>query len=659
MKRFLLLILALAACFATISAREVYTLNNDWRFFFQEENSSDEARHVRLPHTWHNDPLAPTTGLYRTTGNYRRSLYVPAEWRGRRLFLRFRGVQSVADVFVNGSHVGEHRGGRTAFAFEITECINFGSDNTLLVSVSNACHNDVLPTSTEENLYGGIYRDVELIVTHQTTISPLYYGTEGVIVRPKSISTERVEGDITIALLGKKERETSLSIDIVSPDGYVATTQNIKTKIDGKTITVPFTLNTPELWSPHSPKLYRVRVATGGDTVSVTTGWRNIEVTPEHLLRVNGRRVYVHGVALNHDCAHSAAALTETHYADALRSIRGMGANAVRSLAGPHAQTLYDECDRRGMLVWVDSPLAQSPFLSDIAFYDTPRFKANGEEQLREIILQNCHHPSIAMWGIFSLMRGRSKSLLDYIGSLNKLAKSLDPSRPTVACSNQDGDINFITDLIVWHQNMGWESGSIDDLNIWQQALLDNWKHLSQAICYGEGGNLGLAGENHTRRNYSQHRLPESWQTRFHEGYAARVDETLFWGIWLNTMFDFGSSRYRTGLRNTGLMTHDHTQRKDAYYLYKTLWHDRRPTLHIVGKSAPIRSRNRQAVRIYSSQGAPTVLVNGDTVAVRQRSIGVFVTDSLTLSGRNHIEAHTADCRDSMTLVIGNYLRRH
>jgi beta-galactosidase len=124
-------------------------------------------------------------------------------------------------------------------------------------------------------------------------------------------------------------------------------------------------------------------------------------------------------------------------------------------------------------------------------------------------------------------------------------------------------------------------------------------------------------------------------------------------------MFDFGSSRYRTGLRNTGLMTHDHAQCKDAYYLYKTLWHDRRPTLHIVGKSAPIRSRNRQAVRIYSSQGAPTVLVNGDTVAVRQRSIGVFVTDSLTLSGRNHIEAHTADCRDSMTLVIGNYLRRH
>ena len=650
--------LAVVLCVAGLSAREVYTLNNDWRFFFKEENSSDDARYVRLPHTWHNDPMVENGDRLSSTGNYRRTLHIPSSWRGRRLFLRFGGVQSVADVFVNGAHVGEHQGGRTAFAFEITDRVFFGSDNTLLVSVSNNYRNDVLPTSTEETLYGGIYRDVELIVTAPTTISPLYYGTEGVIVRPTSVSTERVEGEITVALLGRKEAHTTVSVDVVSPDGYVATTKSIKAKIDGRNLSVPFALENPELWAPHRPNLYRVVVAAEGDTVSVTTGFRDLRVSPESQLTLNGRRVYVHGVTLNHDCAMVGGVLSEEQYKADLASICNMGANAIRSVGGPHAQMLYDECDRRGLLVWVDSPLVQSPFLSDIAFYNTDRFKANGREQLREIILQNCHHPSVAMWGIFSLLRGRSKELLDYVKELNKLAKTLDPVRPTVACSNQDGDINFITDLIVWQQNLGWESGSVADLDIWQQALHNNWKHLSQAVCYGEGGNINLYGEGIKGRTNSPHRIPESVQTRFHEGYISRLDETLFWGIWVNTMFDFGSTRYRTGLRNSGLASHDHTQYKDSYYLYKTLWSDRKPTLHIVGKRATVRTRPRQAIRFYSSQGEPLVRINGDTIPVRQTAIGIFTTDTLTLSGRNLIQAQTSDCTAEMTLTIGNYLRK-
>jgi beta-galactosidase len=111
MKRYILILLAVTAFFAESAAREVYSLNNNWRFFFKEENSSDEARFVRLPHTWNLDALSEGGSYRQTVGNYEHSLFVPAEWRGKRIFLRFGGVQSVADVFVNGSHVGEHRGG--------------------------------------------------------------------------------------------------------------------------------------------------------------------------------------------------------------------------------------------------------------------------------------------------------------------------------------------------------------------------------------------------------------------------------------------------------------------------------------------------------------------------------------------------------------------
>ena len=150
MKRiFATLLFVFAACAA--GAREVYPLNEGWRFFFKSENTSDNARHVTLPHTWNTDPRS-AGGWLETTGNYQNDIYIPGEWASRRLFVKFYGAQSVADLFVNGRHAGTHRGGAAAFAFEITDYVRFGEDNALLVVVSNGVRDDVLPTSTDMNL---------------------------------------------------------------------------------------------------------------------------------------------------------------------------------------------------------------------------------------------------------------------------------------------------------------------------------------------------------------------------------------------------------------------------------------------------------------------------------------------------------------------------
>ena len=112
----------LALCtVASVSAREIYSLNNGWKFFYASENSSDNAREVTLPHTWNIDAFVGNGAYRQATANYTRTLFVPSEWQGKRLFLRFHGVQSVADVFINGRHIGDHYGGYTAFAFEITD----------------------------------------------------------------------------------------------------------------------------------------------------------------------------------------------------------------------------------------------------------------------------------------------------------------------------------------------------------------------------------------------------------------------------------------------------------------------------------------------------------------------------------------------------------
>lgn len=659
MKRYIATLMLLAAC-AFAQAREVFPLNEGWRFFFKSENSSDNARHVTLPHTWNTD-TGGTGYFLETTANYQNNMYIPAEWATKRLFVKFYGVQSVADVFVNGYYVGGHKGGGTAFALEITDKIRFGSDNALLVVVSNNYCDDVLPSSTDMNLYGGIYREAELILTEKTAVSPLYLGSDGILVRQNSVGEDRVEGEAEIHLVTGGENSCVLTLDITAPDGSRVFSKRQKARLDGKPVTIPFSVDAPRLWSPASPALYRVSVSIGDatvtDSVAVRTGFRSIVATPAGGFAVNGSRIPIHGVTLYHDNAISGGALIAPDYEADLGHIRTLGANALRSAVMPHAQYLYDRCDELGMLVWVDAPFHRSSFLGDVAYYATPQFEQNGLQQLQEIIAQNYNHPSVVMWGIFSRLWTRGNDVTPYLGKLNAAAHALDPSRPTVACSDQDGNINFITDLIVWRQDVGWRKGTTDDVTVWRDQLQKGWSHLRSGICYGGSGFIGhksYTAQAAPRANW----MPEERQTHFHEQYAKNLqNDSLFWGTWINNMFDYGSVRRPYGVNGAGLVTIDRRERKDAFYLYKALWNKEEPTLHITDKRRTLRDGERQAFHIYSSAGAPTLLAGADTLAVTEYATCQYRTDSVSLRGTVEIKAIAGPLRDSVTLRVGNVLK--
>lgn len=659
MKRYIATLLLLAAC-ASVQAREVFPLNEGWRFFFKSENSSDNARHVTLPHTWNTDTGACGYFL-ETTANYQNDMYVPAEWASKRLFVKFYGVQNVADLFVNGYHVGAHRGGSTAFTFEITDKIRFGEDNALLVVVSNNSRDDVLPASTDMNLYGGIYREAELILTGKTAVSPLHLGSEGVLVRQNSVTSALVEGEAEIYLTSAGESTCMLTLDITAPDGRKVFTKRQKTRLDGRPVVIPFSIADPQLWSPSSPALYRVTASIGEETVTdsvtVRTGFRNIQVTTAGGLTINGERIPVHGVTLYHDNAISGGAVLAQDYDADLQQIRDLGANALRSAVMPHAQYLYDRCDEQGLLVWVDSPLHRSSFLGDVAYFATPQFEQNGIQQLQEIIAQNYNHPSVVMWGIFSRLWMRGDDVTPYLRRLNDTAHEMDRSRPTVACSDQNGGINFITDLIVWRQDVGWRKGSTDDVAVWHNQLQKNWSNLRSGVCYGGSGFIGhksYTAQAAPRSNW----MPEERQTRFHEEYVKNLqNDSLFWGTWINNMFDYGSARRPYGINGEGLVTIDRRERKDAYYLYRALWNERKPTLHIVDKRRSLRDRNRQAFSVYSSVGAPTLFVGADTVAMTQYAACQYRSDSVEIQGIVQVKAVAGEQCDSVTLRVGNVLK--
>ena len=176
LRRTFTVLFAAAFSMQVLAQREDKLINQDWSFRFSHQVNASAARRVDLPHTWNaQDALGGKHDYKRGIGNYTKKIFIRPEWQGKRLFLRFEGANCVSNVFVNGKHIGEHRGGYGAFVFEITDKVEYGKENTLLVRVNNGEQLDVMPLVGDFNFYGGIYRDVHLLLTDNLCISPLDY----------------------------------------------------------------------------------------------------------------------------------------------------------------------------------------------------------------------------------------------------------------------------------------------------------------------------------------------------------------------------------------------------------------------------------------------------------------------------------------------------
>ncbi|MFI3248547.1 MAG: glycoside hydrolase family 2 TIM barrel-domain containing protein [Rikenellaceae bacterium] len=673
-KTLLFTILSLFVALSTLSAREEYSLNSGWRIFSAVEGSGDAARSISLPYCWSQSLSTPVS---LTTANYLRNIYAPQTWRMKRVFVKFSGVQSVADVFINGKHIGEHRGGGTAFVYEISQYLKYEDDNILTVRVSSAPQNDLLPTSVEHEIYGGIYRDVELIVTPRTAITPDFYGADGLFVTTQKADAGGVSGEVAVRFVSDGSVERRVELSIVDMDGVEAFNRVInKSKIDGTSpLIVPFSIKHAKLWSPTSPDLYRVKVSINSvdksegqeDMVSVVTGFRTIEIAEEDgvpgAVRVNGVPTLMRGVTLYHDHPSNGGVISELAYEQDVDMVKELGANAIRSAIVPHDRYLYSLCDKQGLMVWVDTPLSRSPFFSDVAYFPTKRFEENGMQQLREIIYQNYNHPSIVMWGIFSMLNSRGDDFMSYIKELNNEAKSIDKNRPTVALSDQNGDMNTVTDLIVWRQNIGWDKGLFSDIGLWSSKLHSDWGNFRSGVMYGEEGTMAHQID---RSNLAECRtdsrkgwFPESRQSAMHETYTQVLgSDSLFWGMWLPAMFDFKSSRSELGERVNGLVSFDRVGRKDAFYLYRALWNSERPTLHIADRRARYEGGMTQTLRVYGSDTiAPIAYIGADSLEMKNVAPAQYILEDIQVSGPTKVVVKQGELSDSVELIYGSPLR--
>ena len=628
--------------------RQDILLNNDWNFRFSHQVQKGTEVRVDLPHTWNaQDALSGKIDYKRGIGNYEKNLFIRPEWKGKRLFIRFEGVNNIADVFINRRHIGEHRGGYGAFIFEITGKVEYGKENSILVRVNNGEQLDIMPLVGDFNFYGGIYRDVHLLITDETCISPLDYASPGVRLIQDSVSHRYAKVRAIVDLSNGSSGNQEVELNVRLLDGQRVVKEGTKNvNLSGNEVMqqeLTFEIDQPHLWNGRQdPFLYQAEVTLfrNGqmvDRVTQPLGLRFYRIDPDKGFFLNGKHLPLQGVCRHQDRSEVGNALRPQHHEEDVALMLEMGVNAVRLAHYPQATYFYDLMDKNGIIVWAEIPFVGPGGYNDKGFVDLPAFRANGKEQLKELIRQHYNHPSICVWGLFNELTELGDNPVEYIKKLNVLAHQEDTTRPTTSASNQMGDLNFITDAIAWNRYGGWYGGTPADLGKWLDRMHKDHPKICIAISeYGAGASIYHQQDSLVKTVPTSWWHPENWQTYYHiENWKTISSRPYVWGSFVWNMFDFGAAHRtegdRPGINDKGLVTFDRKVRKDAFYFYKANWNREEPMLYLTGKRNTVRTQRLQIITAFTNQAGAELFVNG-------KSYGKAIPDSYAILEWKNVE---------------------
>lgn len=628
--------------------RQDILLNNDWNFRFSHQVQKGTGVRVDLPHTWNaQDALSGKIDYKRGIGNYEKNLFIRPEWKGKRLFIRFEGVNNIADVFINRRHIGEHRGGYGAFIFEITGKVEYGKENSILVRVNNGEQLDIMPLVGDFNFYGGIYRDVHLLITDETCISPLDYASPGVRLIQDSVSHRYAKVRAIVDLSNGSSGNQEVELNVRLLDGQRVVKEGTKNvNLSGNEVMqqeLTFEIDQPHLWNGRQdPFLYQAEVTLfrNGqmvDRVTQPLGLRFYRIDPDKGFFLNGKHLPLQGVCRHQDRSEVGNALRPQHHEEDVALMLEMGVNAVRLAHYPQATYFYDLMDKNGIIVWAEIPFVGPGGYNDKGFVDLPAFRANGKEQLKELIRQHYNHPSICVWGLFNELTELGDNPVEYIKKLNVLAHQEDTTRPTTSASNQMGDLNFITDAIAWNRYDGWYGGTPADLGKWLDRMHKDHPEICIAISeYGVGASIYHQQDSLVKTVPTSWWHPENWQTYYHiENWKTISSRPYVWGSFVWNMFDFGAAHRtegdRPGINDKGLVTFDRKVRKDAFYFYKANWNREEPMLYLTGKRNTVRTQHLQTITAFTNLSGAELFVNG-------KSYGKAIPDSYAILEWKNVE---------------------
>ena len=565
--------------------RKTKNLNDRWQFTGPDGRTVS----VNLPHTWNSvDGQDGGNNYWRGSCRYERELDMPEFQKGEeRVYLEFRGVNASARVCFNDTLVCTHDGGYSTFRVDVTDLLR--ETNRLAVEADNGVNDRVYPQKADFTFYGGIYRDVNLVVVNRRHFALADRGGNGIRITPQVKELDgyvRVQTFTEMDAGGNKsdaalpDDDCEIRIVLLDSDGAVAA---CGTGADC-TLVIP----SVHLWDGlKDPYLYTAvaRLEYHGKTVDEIRcrfGVRTFHVDPEKGFFLNGRSYPLRGVSRHQDWKGLGNAITKEHHQKDMELIREIGANTVRLAHYQHDQYFYDLCDESGLVVW-----AEIPYISE----HMANGRANTISQMKELIVQNYNHPCIVCWGVsneITISTKNKKDMLDNHRELNELCHEMDPTRlTTLACYAMCGPFNrsaHITDLVSWNLYLGWYVPGLF-LNDWWMRFF-HFRYPKRCLGYSEYGCEAMPNLHSGKPRRGDH--SEEYQTIYHE-YMLKCFERnpYLWATHVWNMFDFAADARdqggEAGMNHKGLVTFDRKIKKDSFYLYKAYWSDE-PFVHIAGR---------------------------------------------------------------------------
>jgi len=639
--------------------REEISLLDGWRYQSGAGPSGPERPEfdaaawasVSVPHTW-----ATTDPRTHRDAWYRRHFAVAEADRDRAHYLYFDGVAAIADVYVNGARLGQHRGAYTRFVFDATPHVRPG-DNLLAVRVSNDPQDtaDCLPSGASRRqlyyVWGGITRGVRLLKTARVHVDPTDHAASGVYVTPRNVTEDGADLEARILVRNSEAAVARFeaAASLLDPDGRPVLRLGGRDSAgpgERRVVTLTGRVPRPRLWGPGSPSLYRLEVAitAGGrvvDRVAERVGFRDFRLV-DGGFQLNGNPILLRGVSKHQMSERNLSAVADDEIRADFDLLADLGVNTIRLAHYPHSDLAYRLADEKGILVIAENG------------HSTPvRSKSTGEVITREMVRQNYNHPSIVAWSV-----GNESAYLGVYRYADQVRRE-DPLRAITYASNT-GEMRLPGDafsFIAHNRYPGWYKGAPWDFEFKAYEM----RYLTEA---GGGAVVSTHADYAAARHVVDAYEPEEYRQLLAEVHgqvtfgpnAAKVPLYLTW-----VLRDFPIDKYKGRLNTKGLVTGGGL-RKDAFYLYQCFLRPSTPIVHVASATWFLRRGDPAGgIKVYSNRPELTLLVNGEPRgnrrngdyenAPRRRVRNVFFWKTPLRPGRNEIVARDAEGHEGRAVV--------
>lgn len=651
-------------------------LGNVWEAVRLAEEGRSETvplwAKVTLPHSYNaEDAVDPEQNYYQGPAWYKTLLNVANPYKNGRIILHFEGAGQKTEVYIYTTKVGSHVGGYDEWTVDITDAVEkflasdaakeprFKGKIPLSIRSDNSRDTEMIPSDLSDfNLYGGIYRYLNLVYTPALSLRNIY--------AKAILDTNNKKGTVEVSteFYNMSEVENAqIDISILNPENnkVFSATKTVE-DFNNKLVLDNVSLPRPLIWSTQNPQLYTLQLkltsSAGTHQERINFGFRNFEFKKHGPFMLNGERVLLRGMHRHEDHAGVAAAMTEEMMRKEMLMMKEIGVNFIRLGHYQQSRIILNLCDSLGMLVWEEIPWCRGGLGGEA-------YKNQAKRMLENMIIQHRNHPSIILWGLGNendwpndFPEFQEKEIQDFMSELHNQSHSLDPTRLTsIRRCDFCKDIVDVYSPSIW---AGWYRGRYTDYKRVSEYERDRVNH----FLHVEWG-----GDNHARRHTEEPLryldVVESDVTADERdgdaslyGGKARASKDGEWSeTYICDMIDWHlkeqeTMKWLTGtaywpfkdfstpvrpenpvpyVNQKGIVERDLTP-KEGYYVFQSYWTEE-PMVRIYGHSWPIRwgeKNEEKLIRVYSNCPQVELFVNGVSMGVKKRNSQLFPAAGLS-----------------------------